>query len=115
MPVVTLRPRHHPIGTPLAGVGPYVISDQPSGQETGMHRVNLAEAKAHLSELIERVELGEAICITRRGRPVAKLLAAQPARKRVNVDTLRAVTANMPHQRQSAGRFLRKLRDEARY
>ncbi len=80
-----------------------------------MRRVNLAEAKAHLSELVERAESGEAVCITRRGKPVAKLLAAQPPRKRVSVDALRAVTENMPRQRQSAGRFLRKMRDEARY
>ncbi len=80
-----------------------------------MHRVSLAQAKAHLSELIERVEAGEAVCITRRGKPVAKLLAAQAARKPINVDALRAVTENMPRQRQSAGQFLRKMRDETRY
>ncbi len=80
-----------------------------------MRRVNIAEAKAHLSELVEAAESGEAVCITRRGKPVARLLPAQPARKRVRVDALRAVTENMPRQRQSAGRFLRKMRDEARY
>ena len=80
-----------------------------------MRHVSLAEAKARLSELVERVEGGEAVCITRRGKPVARLLAAQPARKRIDVAALRAITKQMPRQRQSAGRFVRKMRDEARY
>jgi hypothetical protein len=34
-----------------------------------MDAVNLAEAKAHLSELVDRVEAGDSIDITRRGKP----------------------------------------------
>jgi antitoxin (DNA-binding transcriptional repressor) of toxin-antitoxin stability system len=34
-----------------------------------MLTVNLAHAKAHLSELIDRIENGEEVVITRRGRP----------------------------------------------
>jgi prevent-host-death family protein len=33
-------------------------------------RIPLAQAKAHLSELVDRVEGGEAIDITRRGKPL---------------------------------------------
>jgi prevent-host-death family protein len=36
-----------------------------------MERVNLAEAKAHLSELVERAAAGDPVCITRRGKPAA--------------------------------------------
>lgn len=36
-----------------------------------METVNLADAKAHLSELVDRVEGGDSIAITRRGKPVA--------------------------------------------
>ena len=43
-----------------------------------MDAVNLAEAKAHLSELIDRVGGGDSIEITRRGKPVARLTAAPP-------------------------------------
>jgi prevent-host-death family protein len=32
------------------------------------------EAKTHLSELLERVEQGAVVTITRRGRPVARLV-----------------------------------------
>ena len=40
-----------------------------------MKRVNLADAKAHLSELVERAAAGEAVCITRRGKAVAQITA----------------------------------------
>jgi antitoxin (DNA-binding transcriptional repressor) of toxin-antitoxin stability system len=39
-------------------------------------QVAVAEAKAQFAELIRRVEEGEAIVITRYGRPVAELRAA---------------------------------------
>lgn len=37
-------------------------------------KVNVHEAKTHLSRLLERVESGEEIVIGRAGRPVAKLV-----------------------------------------
>ncbi len=39
-----------------------------------MQQVQIAEAKAHLSALIERVEAGEEVVIARRGKPVARLI-----------------------------------------
>ena len=38
-----------------------------------MTEVGAFEAKTHLSHLLERVERGETITITRHGRPVARL------------------------------------------
>ena len=38
-----------------------------------MLTVNLAQAKAHLSELIDKIENSEEVVITRRGRPAARL------------------------------------------
>ena len=46
-----------------------------------MDTINLADAKAHLSELIDRVEAGATIDITRRGKPVARLTAVARRRK----------------------------------
>jgi prevent-host-death family protein len=40
-----------------------------------MIHVPLAQAKNQLSELISRVEQGETVAVTRRGRPVARLVA----------------------------------------
>lgn len=41
-----------------------------------MKTVPVYEAKARLSELLAAVELGEEVTITRRGRPVARIVAA---------------------------------------
>jgi prevent-host-death family protein len=42
-----------------------------------MHIANIAEAKAHLSELIDRAAAGEEIIIARAGEPVVRLIAYQ--------------------------------------
>ncbi len=44
-----------------------------------MAMVSLSEAKNHLSELVARVERGEEISISRRGVPVARLVAVRPS------------------------------------
>ena len=80
-----------------------------------MNMVNLADAKAHLSELVAQAEAGEPVCITRRGKPVAQLTAAQTPRKPISLAALQAVTDSMPMQSESAGDFVRAMRDGDRY
>ena len=80
-----------------------------------MDAINLADAKAHLSELVDRVEAGDSIDITRRGKPVARLTAAAPPRKRIDAAWLESVTAVIPLQSQSAGDLVRSMRDSDRY
>lgn len=46
-----------------------------------MKEVAVYEAKTRLSELLAEVERGEQVTITRRGLPVARLVAASPARR----------------------------------
>ena len=41
-----------------------------------MKSATIADAKAHLSSLITSVQTGEEVVITRRGKPVARLIAA---------------------------------------
>ena len=41
-----------------------------------MKSATIADAKAHLSSLITSVQMGEEVVITRRGKPVARLIAA---------------------------------------
>jgi prevent-host-death family protein len=40
--------------------------------------VNVHEAKTHLSRLLQRVEAGEEILISRAGTPIARLVPARP-------------------------------------
>jgi prevent-host-death family protein len=44
--------------------------------------INVYAAKTHLSRLIDQVNAGEEVVITRRGRPVARLVPAQAAKPR---------------------------------
>jgi prevent-host-death family protein len=48
-----------------------------------MYEIGAFEAKNKLSALLERVERGEEILITRRGKPVAKLVPAVSAPNRI--------------------------------
>lgn len=45
----------------------------------GMEKVQLVEAKARLSELVDRAEAGKETVIIRRGRAVARLVPARPS------------------------------------
>ncbi|MBN9562486.1 MAG: type II toxin-antitoxin system Phd/YefM family antitoxin [Alphaproteobacteria bacterium] len=80
-----------------------------------MDAINLADAKAHLSELVDRVEAGASIDITRRGKPVARLTAVGRPRKRIDVALLQSLTATMPPQSQNAAGLVRSMRDGDRY
>jgi prevent-host-death family protein len=80
-----------------------------------MGTVNLEDAKAHLSELVDRVQAGDTIAITRRGRPVARLTAVARPRKRIDLAMLEALTAAMPPQDERASDLVRWMRGGDRY
>jgi prevent-host-death family protein len=80
-----------------------------------MEAVTLADAKARLSELVERAASGESVSITRRGRPVAQITAIETPRKPIDLHRLRALTEAMKPQPETAADFVRRMRDEDRY
>jgi prevent-host-death family protein len=53
------------------------------GTFQGSNTVGAYEAKTHLSELLEKVEAGEEITITKHGAPVAKLV---PVKKEASAE-----------------------------
>ncbi len=77
--------------------------------------VNLGEAKARLSELVARAEAGEVVCIKRRGKPVARLVAVEKPREKVDTAMLEAFTDTLPAQSECTEVFLRGMRDDTRY
>jgi antitoxin (DNA-binding transcriptional repressor) of toxin-antitoxin stability system len=81
--------------------------DKPS-----MITVNLARAKARLSEILDKVEAGEEVIITRHGRPVAHLQHPSQARRSLPLDELAAFRATMPSLRRPSAELLREMRDE---
>lgn len=80
-----------------------------------MDTINLAEAKARLSELVERAEAGEDICIAKRGKPVVRLTRLDRAKKPINFEAIRKIRESMPKQEESTEEFMRRMRDDARY
>jgi len=71
------------------------------------------KAKTHLAALIDRAAAGEEVIITRRGKPVARLVAAEPpvdADARQAVERLRALRRGTT----LGGADWRELRDEGR-
>ncbi|MFP4063864.1 MAG: type II toxin-antitoxin system Phd/YefM family antitoxin [Halochromatium sp.] len=79
--------------------------------------INLAQAKARLSELAECAEAGEPVVITRRGKAIVKLIGMQTERQAIDPSVLRALTSQQPAPRQDVDSqaMIRSLRDDTRY
>lgn len=74
--------------------------------------VSVAEAKAHLSELLDRVERGEEIVITRRGKPVAKVSGLRRKLEPIDWDEIDRIRESMPFQETPSVELIRQMRDE---
>jgi prevent-host-death family protein len=79
-----------------------------------MITINLTEAKARLSELLDQAESGEEIVITRHGKPIARILPAQKPKHRIPFEELAAFRETMPRLSRSSADLIRELRDEER-
>lgn len=76
-----------------------------------MSAVNLAVAKAQLSELVNKVEAGEEVVITRHGRPVARMVPATPVKQPVPLQRLALLRKQLPARKGSSTQALRDLRE----
>ncbi|HXO86493.1 MAG TPA: type II toxin-antitoxin system Phd/YefM family antitoxin [Gemmatimonadales bacterium] len=65
-----------------------------------MKQIQASQAKAQFAELLDQVERGETIVITRHGRPIARLVREDDERR---ADALRAM-AEIKELRKTAGR-----------
>ncbi|MEO8754545.1 MAG: type II toxin-antitoxin system prevent-host-death family antitoxin [Casimicrobiaceae bacterium] len=75
-----------------------------------MKTVSVAEAKAHLSALLDAAEAGEAITITRHGRPIARLQAVTHSIE--PWQSLADLRAQLPPLRGSAADLINEIREE---
>lgn len=79
-----------------------------------MRQVQASEAKAHLLQLLDEVEQGETLIITRHGRPIARL-APESDRRRLQIE--QALAAIRKIRRRTAKISVREIlaaRDEGR-
>jgi len=81
-----------------------------------MKSVGLAEAKAHLSALLDAVEAGDEVVIPRRGQAVARLIpdrgTDRPADPSAWGARLRRLHADHPRPELSAVELVREWREE---
>ncbi len=82
-----------------------------------MGAYTVAEAKTHLSEILNRVETGERITITRRGKPVASVVrpsskAAQTApANQIDWKAIAEFRRTLPRSKVAAADLIRQMRD----
>lgn len=77
--------------------------------------VSVAQAKAHLSELLDAVEQGEHVEITRRGKPVADIVPKTPTREPITLEYFAELSATMTSPANESIDLMRDLRDGARF
>jgi prevent-host-death family protein len=76
---------------------------------------SVADAKNHLSDLINRALRGEGVVITRRGQPVVELKAVRPVPQpitKADIEWLRTRRAGRPMPKTDAATLVRQMRDE---
>jgi len=81
----------------------------------GLVTVSVAQAKARLSALLDRVEAGEEVVITRHGRPVANIGPVTRQKQPLPLEKLATFRARMPHWRKDSALLLREMRDDERH
>ena len=58
-----------------------------------MEKIGIYDARARLSELVERVEAGEEVVLTRRGRAVVRLVAATASERKPQIAAVERIKA----------------------
>ncbi len=75
-----------------------------------MVTVSLEEARAELSSILDRVEAGETVVITRGGRPVARFTPTEKEKKPLPLEELARFREAMPSF--PASKMISEMRDE---
>lgn len=76
--------------------------------------IGIYEAKSRLSQLVEKAEAGEEIVLTRRGRPVARIVNVGPSRRPSRSALLRKIQALSRRVRIPANVSIKDLVSEGR-
>jgi prevent-host-death family protein len=74
---------------------------------------SVAQAKAHFSRLIDEVEAGEVVEITRRGRAVACVLPRRTVQDLL--PSLERLRAGLPNQKTPSVSAIRQMREQERF
>lgn len=80
-----------------------------------MGAYSIAEAKAQLSALVDQVSRGEVVTLTKRGKPVARIVPAGElsAKPKLDLRALEKFRSTLPESPVNSATMMRKMRDEA--
>ena len=80
-----------------------------------MSAYSVAQAKAHLSALLDQVARGESVTLTKRGKPVARIVPAGllPEKPKLDLRALEQFRSKLPKSRVDSATMVRRMRDEA--
>ncbi len=80
-----------------------------------MRIITLAAAKAHLSAVLDDVAAGQEVVVTRRGRPVARIVAEPGPRKRSATTWVSGLRSFVEAQPMVSGSSVYDMRETERY
>ncbi len=80
-----------------------------------MRIITLAAAKAHLSAVLDDVAAGQEVVVTRRGRPVARIVAEPGPRKRSATTWVSGLRSFVEAQPMVSGSSVHDMRETERY
>lgn len=80
-----------------------------------MSTYGVAQAKAHLSALLHKVARGEAVTLTKRGKPIAHIIPAElrPVKPKLDLRALELFRSKLPKSRVNSAVMVRRTRHEA--
>jgi len=79
-----------------------------------MKNVQASIAKTHFAELLDEVERGETVVITRHGKPIARLVSETSAREREIAQAMADIEAMRQHAGRTTVEEILAWRDEGR-
>ncbi|HTX50233.1 MAG TPA: type II toxin-antitoxin system prevent-host-death family antitoxin [Caulobacteraceae bacterium] len=77
-----------------------------------MAQYSVAEAKNNLPKLLARAQAGEEVTITKRGKPIAHLVAAAPRAMSIDLEWLDRVRVKPSDPSLDFTQIIRQMRDE---
>lgn len=77
-----------------------------------MHSVSVREARQHIGRLLDQVENGEVIVITRRGKPVVTMHCVQEVDAKIRFPERDEFRSKIALSRHSSVELIRSIRDE---
>jgi prevent-host-death family protein len=80
-----------------------------------MRVITLADAKAHLSAVLDDVASGQQVVVTRRGRPVARIVAEPGPHKRAATAWIKGLRSFVEAQPMAKGSSVAGMRDADPY